>query len=233
VRCDEFEIRLNELLDQRLRPESDVRLGQHARRCGKCRELSTSYQAVLAGLQNIRRAGRFPASNSAKHAWPRRMTAAAAAAAVLASVVGPWVWFARRSPDAWPLASVVQERTTPGAVKTGHGPRQAVPGRVETGATRRLDAGFAVSTIGPYRVLARETQASLSVALQLVPGLGQTDAHARETAPPTSPRVETMQPPAEWAQGLKDGLTPVTRPAAGVFSPFLELLSLPDEDPHS
>jgi hypothetical protein len=77
--------------------------------------------------------------------------------------------------------------------------------------------------------LARETQASLSIAMELVPGLGQTSIRGK--ASPTSAQVETHEASAEWVQGLTDGLTPVTRPTVGVVGPFIELLSTPNEEP--
>ncbi|MEX0711991.1 MAG: hypothetical protein WD278_06555, partial [Pirellulales bacterium] len=50
MQCDEFEPRLNEILDARRRPQSDPALAEHQAHCPDCRRLAASYQAMLAGV---------------------------------------------------------------------------------------------------------------------------------------------------------------------------------------
>jgi hypothetical protein len=47
MRCDEFEARLNDLLDLRLDPAVDVPLAEHAEDCGHCRTLLAAYGNAL------------------------------------------------------------------------------------------------------------------------------------------------------------------------------------------
>jgi hypothetical protein len=278
MRCDEFEVRLNEVLDQRREPGSDVGLAQHMRQCGECRSLANSYQAVLQGLRcsmplpvvgdlalsdvpdltrdpsargrdpgdptgNLadrvlaaldpaRSVLRLPSHGARRHtgSWRqrtgKRWTVLAAAAAVLLFVIGPWAWFGRGNRHIAPRRSEAGPLVEAGPLAEAGPIAQPRPGRAGPGVNgRHLGARSGETAVG-YRRLARETRASLSMAMQLVPGIGDTKAPPREAAMPTLPT-------AEWVQELTDGLTPVTRPTAGVMSTFIELLSAPDEDTHS
>ncbi|MDX1946382.1 MAG: zf-HC2 domain-containing protein [Pirellulaceae bacterium] len=51
MKCHEFENRLNDLLDERLAPESDARLVAHAQGCEVCGQLLQGQRALLAGLR--------------------------------------------------------------------------------------------------------------------------------------------------------------------------------------
>jgi len=50
MRCDSFENRLNEILDQRGSPSHDRELRAHAESCGSCRALLAGQQLLFAGL---------------------------------------------------------------------------------------------------------------------------------------------------------------------------------------
>jgi len=221
MRCDEFEIRLNEVLDQRRLPEADVGLADHARQCEKCRALAASFQAILEGLE---RSLTVPCTNdlsdrvlaalapatTIRFPHRRQLMVLAAAAAVLLLVIGPWTWFGGGERSAGPAPRI---------------PRPSAAVKPATGSQPRPEKEIA----GPYRTLARETTASLSVAMQLLPveslGIGGAAGTQSRNPPATAP--------AEWVHGLTDGLTPVTRPTAGVMSTFIDLLSAKDEDPRS
>ena len=51
MQCQEFESRLNDLLDQRLSPEADPPLTSHAQQCGACREVLTLQGLLWRGLK--------------------------------------------------------------------------------------------------------------------------------------------------------------------------------------
>jgi hypothetical protein len=51
MQCARFEDRLNELLDERLRPECDAELLAHAQRCDTCRELLAISEQLFLGLE--------------------------------------------------------------------------------------------------------------------------------------------------------------------------------------
>ena len=51
MRCEDFESRLNEVMDDRRPLSSAADVEDHVRQCGECRELARSYEAVLTGLR--------------------------------------------------------------------------------------------------------------------------------------------------------------------------------------
>lgn len=51
MRCEDFEVRLNEVLDERRPISSEPDLGEHIQDCVECRWLARSYEAVFAGLR--------------------------------------------------------------------------------------------------------------------------------------------------------------------------------------
>jgi hypothetical protein len=53
MRCDEFETRLNELLDRRIAPDDDSTLCSHAHRCRKCADSMAAHLAVTAALRDL------------------------------------------------------------------------------------------------------------------------------------------------------------------------------------
>lgn len=58
MNCHEFEDRLQRLLDERERPEADLKLRGHAEQCDECRQMLHVQEALFAGL----RAWRAPAT---------------------------------------------------------------------------------------------------------------------------------------------------------------------------
>ena len=53
MHCGEFEDRLNDVLDQRQRPEWDPALDEHMGGCAACRETARAYRAVLDGFHAL------------------------------------------------------------------------------------------------------------------------------------------------------------------------------------
>src|SRR5262245_8944043 len=54
MKCDEFEDRLNEVLDERRRPEWEAELRLHCEGCAGCRELAGSYGVLLDGFYALK-----------------------------------------------------------------------------------------------------------------------------------------------------------------------------------
>lgn len=114
MRCQEFENRLNAVLDERTNPESDSRLTAHARDCEECRSLLTGQRSLFAGLRQSsvprlspafsRRAVEQAAVVSAPCAAPAPQRVWLAVGALLASAAAALltvslVWYARRGPS--------------------------------------------------------------------------------------------------------------------------------------
>jgi len=53
MRCLDFERRLNALLDERMRPQSDPHLAAHAASCERCRRLLAGQEKLLVGLSRM------------------------------------------------------------------------------------------------------------------------------------------------------------------------------------
>lgn len=53
MHCVRFEMRLNELLDERLSPDSDLELMEHARECPQCAELLAGHELLLAATERF------------------------------------------------------------------------------------------------------------------------------------------------------------------------------------
>ena len=51
MQCDEFEIRVQDILDERGKPEQDALLREHAGNCAQCRNLLSSFAAAIEGLE--------------------------------------------------------------------------------------------------------------------------------------------------------------------------------------
>jgi len=54
MRCDEFETRLNDLLDRRVLPETDAGLCAHARKCATCGGLLEAQELLFEGLSALK-----------------------------------------------------------------------------------------------------------------------------------------------------------------------------------
>jgi hypothetical protein len=98
MHCVRFEMRLNQLLDDRALPDSDLELVEHARECPDCAELLGGHELLLHGLETceapsagpdfaVRIAAEF-AGNSRRRRWQRWAWSVAAVAAGLLLVFG-------------------------------------------------------------------------------------------------------------------------------------------------
>lgn len=207
MRCAEFELRLNELLDERLAPGSDPALRAHAQQCGECRGLLAAMGAAVEGAEALAApaapgdlAARVVAAWSAPEpvaerpsaAWRALAWKACAAAALAASLVGIAVWLGRSAPEA------VAPELPPLAADTS------------------VDA-LAREATASYQALADETRQSVSDALLLVPGLGPRTAAMESAAPPAAG--------ASWVEGWQEGLAPVSSSTRSAFGSLWELVA--------
>ena len=88
MQCEEFEDRLNAVLDERRRPEWDAELRLHCETCAECRQLAASYDALLDGfyaLATPEAAGRHGRSRVGR-AWDRVTARARAGRVAVASL---------------------------------------------------------------------------------------------------------------------------------------------------
>ncbi len=109
MRCEEFEIRLDELIDSRTRPSADAALVAHASQCANCERLLRDYESLLDGVVNMPMPS-VPAglplrvvadwrSVPRKHVPRRRAIAALALAATLLVAAIPTIAWLMRAPN--------------------------------------------------------------------------------------------------------------------------------------
>ncbi len=53
MHCQQFEQRINDLLDERSSPARDPAVREHARHCGRCADLLRAYRSMVAGLRDL------------------------------------------------------------------------------------------------------------------------------------------------------------------------------------
>jgi predicted anti-sigma-YlaC factor YlaD len=220
MRCDEFESRLNEVLDERLPLSSDREVEEHIRHCGQCRDVARSYEAMAAGLhynavppvpegltarivdevRQVERETRPPEWRVRVLRYPQRLPAAALLAAVLLlAITLTWI-------NHWHDADAPTGEAKTGQVARAEQPRNQKPLPQRTG--NAVDGQVGGPT-AQHKTGAPTAENLLN--LQSLPAAGWA------------------QPGAEWAQEMADGLQPVTRPTVGAISGFLNLWGIGEE----
>lgn len=205
MRCEEFEDRLNAVLDERRRPEWDDELRLHCDSCAECRHLAASYDVLLdsfyalatpnapadMGLRVLAELGPTPTAT-------RRWTAAAAALAMAACVlivVGPLL----RGPSTGQPSAPTSARLDSVAEAAPSAPQSLgelplVPEWLSVAEASGSD---------PYAGLAKETGQSLANVFLYVPGIGGSKGIIDVEA------AGGAGEPA-WAVQMSEGLKPIT-----------------------
>ena len=128
MRCEEFELRLNEILDRRRNPRSDAELWLHATSCPDCGDLLAGYQALFAGFKR-REVAAEPEALAARvrlqlgphrgrGAWRDRAPLALIAAALVVVAILPGLWNGvGRTPATLPESSTLATTVRAAGVK--------------------------------------------------------------------------------------------------------------------
>jgi hypothetical protein len=211
MQCEEFEDRLNGVLDERRRVEWDDELRLHCDHCADCRRLAADYDALFDGFYALTTPEppadlglrvlleTRPAQTPKKRAMAPLAVLATAAAIVIA--ISPLVWRTSQTSNS---NAVVQ---TP-VDKQPH-PIKRLPLVPELLSIAETPGG------DPYAGLAKETGQGLANVVLYVPGVGGTKGIID---------VEADNQPA-WAVQMSEGLRPLTNSVTDTFN--LLLRSLP------
>lgn len=215
MQCEDFEIRLNDVLDERRTLSSAPELAEHARQCGACREIARSYEIMLSGLSYEQLPSapawlaervvketllRTPADRTTGSRWIERMPAFALAASVLiAAGVVWWIDSRRQLPN--------QGAAGGGEVQVAQTGNKHKPELPASPAIEMHTAVPAVDDTAANTVEYRDAE----VSLDIVPGADWAPAGA------------------EWAQKVAESLQPVTQPTVGAISGFLNLWGIAEE----
>ena len=143
MRCEEFEIRLDELIDSRTRPSADTALVAHASQCASCERLLRDYESLLDGVAHmpmpsvpaglpLRVVADWRAVPRTRAPRRRAFAALALAATLLVAAIPAIAWLMRapslQNDNAPPLAAIAGDTTdrgTPAAGGEGSGRRNA------------------------------------------------------------------------------------------------------------
>lgn len=212
MQCEDFEGRLNEVLDERRSLSSAPELAEHARQCGVCRELARAYDAMLLGLSYeqlppaptrlaehvVKEAlSRRPADRMAASRFVRLPAFALAASVLLAAGV---VWW-------------IDSHQLPKDVRAGGGDVQVAQATNEQKSERRAASEMETKVVPAMNDIAANSK----------------DAPEADNTLGILPATDWAPAGAEWAQEVADGLQPVTRPTVGAISGFLNLWGLAEK----
>lgn len=205
MHCEQFETRLNEVLDARRPISSASDVEEHLRQCERCRDLARAYESALVGLRQAQ-VPPAPAWLSRRVAHEmrrpqvipfrrRRTILVAAAAALLAAVSLPWL-IRGQGGQATP------ERST-ARVADSRPPQDVV---VEQ----------------PGKQTNKEASSAGVLAMGSPVGFLNTSGLKPDGLMGTLPGTT-------WAHDVADGLEPVTKPTVGAVSGFLQLWGVGSE----
>jgi hypothetical protein len=228
MKCDEFEAQLNEILDQRRRPERDERLRLHGELCGGCRQLAAAYGVLFEGLAALP-VPQAPADLGVRvleqvQVRPRLSLSLAAAAAVFSTAAAVLVAFSLSGG----FKSKPQVAQVPVAPPLSHHAKAPVP-RIEE-FKLDLQKWQKVPLIGstvvsmadgdpdtdPYEELAKGTGRGLASVVLRMPRV----AGPQGVRPPDANGVSV------WPVYVSEELRPVTESMTETFNLLLDSLPL-------
>ncbi len=226
MKCGEFEVRLDEILDERRRPEWDSRLHEHCDSCQRCRDLAAAYGVLLEGVSTLD----MPEAPGdlavrvldAYQVRPRSDAIAAWAAAVFSSAAAVLVAFFLTR-DANRELVAVAPSPAPASVQQVERGEQVKFDPARWKSVPLLGAVFASATdndasTDPYAELAKETGRGLANVVLMMPGV----AGPRGVRPPEPPYGS--QGASIWPAQMSDELRPVTESVNETFNLILDSL---------
>lgn len=247
MRCDEFEPRLNEVLDERREWLSDGELAAHARSCSACRELATSYEAALHALVATALADAHPGDRyvaRGQSAGVSDLTARVLGELTPAPLIGPSLRWLRQYQYQWAMAAGVLLAVGLAwmalmRAPAGRGPAEPLaaghhesdsassPRREKRAAAARQDGAVEKNAASENLVAKRPVSPWPQTGHDGNPTIDRSEASAAASLPAASLEA------AQWAHRVADGLKPVTRPTVGALNGFLELWGVDDPRPRS
>jgi len=223
MQCEEFEDRLNDVLDMRGRAECDPELHLHAETCPDCRRVAAEYDVLLDGFYALTgpaapadMAARVLADLPARPLRARYATLAGAALATAAALLLVLIPLVRSWPrDDSQTAQRSAPRSLPGTVRLAQANvlRATVPLPLLTSLPSL--AGHSQGDL--YGELAKETGHGLAAIVLYVPGVGGMRGIIDADSSPQS------EDPA-WAVQVSEGLKPVTDSVTDTLNLLLRAL---------
>lgn len=227
MKCAEFEDHLNQLLDQRRRPEWDAESRLHGEACAPCHELANTYGLLLEGFYALATpeppvdlAVRVLDELRVRPTMSRRVSLVTAvlatAVAVLFAVVPLWQYATRRADDA-------NEPQSASVALAADRPSEIVPLRWKEIDGLPVVGPVLISlsdddeTTDPYAELVKGTGQGLASVVLYIPRIGSSPG-----AISMAPNVINGEP--GWPQRMTEGLKPVTESVSETLDLLLQAL---------
>jgi len=210
MKCDEFESRLNAVLDERRHGEFDVELSQHRAACPRCHDLASAYDVLLNGFYTLKTpelpadfAQRVLAEMQVRPAPTRRFALASAALATAAAVaIAAYLPWRTSSESAAPQIAAAPKTAVavPQAQVAAHArPFDAAPADINWEELGDIPLVGPVLTsmsdkdqkTDPYAAIARGTGQGLASVVLSMPGLGRP-SNSWEISDELRPVTESM-----------------------------------------
>lgn len=223
MQCEEFEDRLNAVLDMRGRAECEPELRLHAETCPDCRRVAAEYEMLLDGFCALTgpavpadMAARVLADLPARPSRARYAILAGAALATAAALLVVLIPLVRWSPrDNSQSARRPAPQRPPGAVQLAQSHGSRATAALPILASLPSLAGESQGDL--YGALAKETGHGLAAIVLYVPGVGGTRGIIDADSGPPS------EDPA-WAVQMSEGLKPVTDSVTDTLNLLLRAL---------
>ncbi|MEX2114831.1 MAG: hypothetical protein WD845_16680 [Pirellulales bacterium] len=218
MQCEEFEDRINAVLDERRRPQWDAELSLHCETCGDCRKLAETYDHLLDGFYALATppcpddlALRVLVDLQNERAPRRRFsrrTAVMATAAALLVALGPLVLSQRNSGVA--TANLEKQTIQVAAALPPKAPLSELPLVPEFLSMTSQESG------DPFAGLAKGTGQGIANVMLFVPGIG--GGKGIMDAPHKVPDEPS------WTEPMSEGLRPITNTVTETFDLLIESL---------
>jgi hypothetical protein len=221
MRCAQFENRIQNLLDERGRPEVDAMLRQHAGDCPDCRQRLAGYEALLEGVaarrrsNDVSRQGDVFASQvlqELRDTRPRPVRWRLAAAAIAASMAATLIL---RNP----LAEVPKPVLPAKSVASGQDPGKD---RLVPRVAHAIKPSTRFSNTADSREDIARDGLSLAAVVLRVPGGNAAAAAAN--------RVSQFGPQPPWVDEVTSPLRPLASPMAEALKSLLKAMPRFEED---
>ncbi len=219
MQCEEFEDRINAVLDERRRPAWDAELSLHCDACADCRKMAETYDHLLDGFHALtapeapddlalRVLVDLQNERAPRRRFTRRTAIMATAAAILVAI-GPLL------------------HTTPEPQVATSNPPQQVAKRFDARATRapleelplvpELLSMTNATKGDPFAGIAKGTGQGLANVMLFVPGVG-----GGKGIMDVPPKKAPSEP--SWTEPMSEGLRPITNTVSETFDLLIETL---------
>jgi hypothetical protein len=219
MQCEEFEERINAVLDERRRPEWDAELSLHCDSCADCRKTAEAYDHLLDGFYALtapdapddlalRVLVDVQNERAPRRRFTRRTAIMATAAAILVAI-GPLLHTTPESQVA--TSNAPQQVATRPAAGATRAPLEELPLVPELLSMTNATKG------DPFAGLAKGTGQGLANVMLFVPGVG--GGKGIMDVPPKKVPSERS-----WTEPVSEGLRPITNTVTETFDLLIETL---------